>query len=77
MARGGVDDQAGGLVDGQDVVVFVEDLEGDVFGLEGGFRGRLEADFDFIAFFRSDSFFDRFSVEQDEPLFDQVLEIGA
>ncbi len=49
IAGAGVDDHAGGLVDGDDVVVFVEDVERDGFGFGADGRARLGGDGDVFA----------------------------
>lgn len=48
LAAGGVDEHAGGLVDGDQVIVFIKDFEGNVFGRNldepgGGVEGNLGA----------------------------------
>jgi hypothetical protein len=47
VARGGMDDDAGGLVEDEEVAILVEDCEGKVLGLGecalGGRNGHLEA----------------------------------
>ena len=65
MAGGGVDDHAGGLIDRQEIFIFIEDLEGDRLGLEGGFRDSLKTDLDLISLFRNGPFFNRFPIDQD------------
>ena len=49
VSGAGVDDHAGGLVDGEDVVVFVEGFERDGFGFGADRRARLGFDGDAVA----------------------------
>ena len=49
MAAGRMNDHAGRLVHGDDVLVFVEDVERDLFGVWSGGIHRREHDFDAIS----------------------------
>ena len=51
VAGGGMDDQAGGLVDHDDVVVLVEDREREVLRLDGRRSGGGDVDLDRLAGF--------------------------
>lgn len=72
-----VDDEAGGLVDGNDVIVLIEDVEGDVLGegAEGLQFGRLDRDNIAGAEFRGG--FRRGVVDEDAVLFDPRSEAGT
>ena len=72
-----MDDHSGRLVYGDQVVVFIEDVEGDRFGEKRAFGRELEAYLDLVACFQRNSFFDRMAVQEDKTALDQPLEIGA
>ena len=73
----GVDGHAGGLVDSDEVVVFVEDVEGNVFGLrfEGGTRGGGDVydvtSADFVRVFGGSA------VEENELRFNEFLDASS
>ncbi len=77
VSGGGVDDHSGRLVDGDQMLVFIEDVEGDCLGGEGAFGGKLKADLDLVICFCGNSFFDRLAIEKDKAVLDQLLEVGA
>ena len=72
-----MDDHAYRLVDGDQVLVFEEDVEGDVLRLEVDLWGQREADLDLIAHLRGLPFFQGLSVDKDAAFLDQVLEVGS
>jgi hypothetical protein len=77
IASAGVDGHAGGLVDGDEVVIFVEDFEGDGFGLgaRSGAGLRLEGDAlaasEFLGGFRTAA------VDENKASINQFLDAGA
>jgi hypothetical protein len=77
-AGSGVDHHAGGFVDDGEVLVFVEDLEGDVFG-DGVERGGLRGTFDLDGFAAVEFLFGLGGVAVDADLvgFDEKLDAGA
>jgi len=77
IASAGVNGHASGFVDGDDVVVFVKDVEWDGFGfgLEG--RAGLGVDLDRVAGADFLGVFSWLAVEEDEVLFDEFLDAGA
>ena len=73
-----MDHHAGGLVDDGEVRVFVEDIEGDVFG--GGVQGRgLWGAFDLDGFAAAEFLlgFGRVAVDSDLPGFDEELDAAT
>jgi hypothetical protein len=78
-AGAGVDDEAGGFVDGDQVVVFVEDVERDVFGFGGGQRRpRDDAEFEAFAAAQAEAGTkDGFAIEGGVAFADELLETGA
>jgi hypothetical protein len=77
VASGGMDDEAGGLVEDEEVRVFVEDIERDILGLqEGGLGGGL-GDSHESAVADGVAGFGGFSGEGDVALFDEGLEARA
>lgn len=77
VSRSRVDDHSGRLVDGEQMFVFVEDIEGDCFRCEGAFGSDLKANLDLVVCFGGNSFFYRLAVEKDKTVFNQLLKIGA
>ena len=77
VAGAGVDDHAGGFVDGEDVVVFVEGVERDGFGFGLDRRARLGGDGDAFAAAESVGDFGRFAVDEDVGGVDEFLDAGA
>lgn len=77
VAGGGVDDHAVGFVDDDDVVIFVEDFEGDVllWGIEGDGFG--EGDGDAVAGFEGVAGFCGVAVEEDVLVADEGLDARA
>jgi hypothetical protein len=73
----GVNGHASGFVDSDEVIVFVEDIEGD--GLRLGFEGRTGqgVDLDRIAGADFVGVLGGLAVEEDEVLFDEFLDAGA
>lgn len=77
VACGGVDDEARGFVDDEDVAVLIEDLQGNVLGddFDGGGVGNSEGDL--IARANDGTGLGGFTVEAGVVGFDQVLEAGT
>ena len=77
-AGAGMDGHAGGFVDGDDVVVFVEDIErnGFGFGADGRALGDFETDF-FAAVKMERAFLRGVAIDLDEAGHDQFLDAGA
>ena len=77
-ARASVHDHAGGFVDGDDVVVFVEDLERNRFGFgtDGRAFGDFESDF-FAAAKVQRAFLGGVAIDLDEAGCDQFLDASA
>lgn len=77
VAGGGVDDEAGGFVDDEDVAVLIEDFDGDVLGddFDGGGVGDGEGDE--VAGADDGAGLGGFGVEAAVVGFDEVLEAGA
>jgi len=74
----GVNGHAGGFIDDDDVVVFVENVERDGFGLgdDGRALGRFESDF-FCAANVLRAFSCGSAIDEDEAGFDEFLNAGA
>ena len=72
-----VDDHPRRLVDRDQILILVEDRKGDRLGLYRKLLGEHEAHLDLISLFDLLPFFDSLPIAQDEPLGDQLLEIGA
>lgn len=66
MTRGGVRHHAGRLVNDDEVVIFIQYFQGDVFCLERKLWGELEAYFNFIADFNGFSLLHSRSVDEDK-----------
>ena len=77
VSSSGVDDHAGGFVDGEDVVVFVESFEWDGFGFGADGRARLGGDGDAFAAADFVGSFGGFSVQKDVGGVDEFLHAGA
>ena len=78
----GVDGHAGRFVDGDDVVVFVKDIEGNEFGFGLKGRARLSIDVDNVTGANFLSVFGGLAIKKNQALFDEFLgasagEIGA
>jgi hypothetical protein len=72
-----VNDHAGGFVDGDDVVVFVENFERDIFGFGGYGRAGLGGYGDALAAAEAIGGFGGLSIEEDGGGIDQFLDAGA
>jgi hypothetical protein len=77
VAGSRVDDHACGLVDGEDVVVFIEEVERDGFGLGLDRGARLDFDGDTFAAVQAVRGFGWFAVEEDVGFIDEFLNAGA
>jgi len=77
VAGSRVDNHACGLVDGEDVVVFIQEVERDAFGLGLDRGARLDFDGDTFAAVEAVRGFGRFAVEQDVGFIDEFLNAGA
>ena len=77
VAGGGVDDEAGRLVEDEEIGVLEKDVEGDVLGLEEGGLGGGLGEGDERAGAELFAGFGRFSGERDVALLDEGLEAGA
>lgn len=78
VARRGMDDEAGGFVDDEDVGVFEEDVEGDVFGRGGGFGRGRQGEADGVAGeYASAGALAGDAVDERAVLLDDFLDIGA
>lgn len=77
VAGRGVDNEARGFVDDNDVLVFEEDVERDVFGLGAGGNRFGPMDFDDIPSAGGMGRFDDSAVHADVPLLDHALEDAA
>ena len=77
VAGAGVDGHAGGLVDGDDVVVFVENVERNGFGFGAERRARLRIDGDFFAAVEAVRAFGGLAVDEDEAAVDEFFHAGA
>ena len=77
VAGGGVDDEAGGLVEDHQGVVLVEDVQGDILRMRNGIRGVGPVDLDGFAGMRGVGGFDHAAVDADMAFFDQAAEGAA
>jgi hypothetical protein len=77
ISSAGVDDHARRLVDGDYVIVFVDDLERDGFGFGTDGRARLGCDGDAFSATKTVRRFRRFPIEQDVCRVDELLYAGA
>ena len=77
MARGGMHDQSGGLVEGQQVVVLVEDFQRDVFGASGGGLGLRPGEGDDFAGAGMMRGFGGAAIDADKALGEQALNGAA
>ncbi len=77
VARGGVGDHACRFVDSNDVLILIEDIQGNGLGNQVKLRGELEADLDLIAWVWHGPFFARLSIDQNAPCLDEMLEIAT
>jgi hypothetical protein len=77
VAGAGVNDHAGGFVNREDVVVFVESFEGDGFGLGLDRRARFGGDGDAFAAAETVRDFGRFVVDEDVGGVDEFLDASA
>lgn len=77
VPRGGVDDEAGRLVDREELVVLVQDREGDVLGLELGLPRLRHLDRDLFAGVDDMRAPGRRAADVDGPLGDQLLDAGS
>ncbi len=66
-----------GLVDGDDVVVFVENIERNGFGFGAEWRTRLDLDLDALACAQAVRTFRGLRIDEHQPGFDQLLDSGA
>ena len=77
VARGGMDDEAGRLVDRDQVFVLVEDRERDVLGLDGGLARLGDVDRDLLARAHDVGPPGRASVDEHRAFGDELLDAGA
>ena len=76
MAGSRMDDHSLRLIHREDVIVLIEDFKGDRLWLEGGLGESLKTDLNFISFFRANSFFYQIPIQENAPLFNEMLKIG-
>lgn len=72
-----MDDQAGGLVNDDECVVFVDDFNGNGFGSKAGRSRRNQFDFQLVVFAQFVGRFRGFAVYENVFRFDEALEPGA
>jgi hypothetical protein len=77
IASGGVDDEAGGFVEDEDVFVLEEHVERDVLGDDGDGDDFGDGEGDLVSALEGGAGLGGASVQGDVPVFDQVLEAGA
>lgn len=77
VTRGGVDDEAGGLVDDEDVRVLVEDVEGDVLGGDLDGDSLRDGKEDGVARLEDGAGFGGLAIKRGVAGLDEVLEAGA
>jgi hypothetical protein len=77
VACGGVDDEAGGFVEDEDVFVLKEDIKRDVLGDDGDGDDLGYNEGELVSAFESGAGLGLTPVQGDVPVFDQVLEAGA
>ena len=82
VARGGVGGQASGFIDGEQVVVFVDDAEGEGLGRGGGGRLGGKVELKPVCLFQPVTRFGCLTVDPDPALVNQLLdgragEVGA
>jgi len=77
VALGGVDDEVGGLVDDEDVLVLEQDVEGDVLGGDGGAFWEVGRDLDAVAAADAVARLGGRGVDSDAPFADEALDEGA
>ena len=77
VACGGVDDEAGGFVDDEDVAVLIKNFDGDVLGDDFDSGGVGDSEGDLIARADDGTGLGGFAVEAGVVGFDQVLEAGT
>ena len=77
VPRSGVHGHARGFVDGDDVLVLVENIKWDRFGFRAQRRARLKNDLDGVACADLVRIFRRLPVQQDQPARDELLHTRA
>lgn len=77
ISCGGVDDEAGGFVEDEDVFVLKKDIERDVLSDDGDGDDLRDDEGDLVSSFQGSAGLGRASVQGHMSVFDQVLEAGA
>ncbi len=77
VSAGGVNDEVGLFIDGEEGVIFVDDVEGNIFGEEGFGDGDGEGDVDGVAGAEEGGGFGGVIVDEDVAGPDEFLEGGA
>ena len=75
MPRGRVDDEAGRLIEYHEIGVFIQDLERDRLGREGGWLGRRDGQPDPLAGEDSGAGLQTATFDQYPPGLDQTLDL--
>ncbi len=74
VAPGGMDDQVGRLIEDDQIVIFVDHVEGDVFGLDLLLLGLGEHELDHVAVAELEAGFDGLTVDLDGSGLDGILD---
>src|SRR2546421_12752172 len=77
MSGGGVNHEPGGLIDNEEVIVFVDDAQGDRFGPQFDWLRFRNVDFDQLVGFELRAWLCFFSLDGDVTLCEECLNIRA